>query len=91
MTRQADVPSRPIWSPGRAGVMQQPNRGTQGPAAICAVPDFKPVILAGDAWRFFLTKPRTLARPTTQPWPDCRRPTRPINSDGGIIRLTGGE
>jgi len=38
--------------------MQQLSGGTRGPAAIFAVPDSKPVILAGDAWRFFLKQSR---------------------------------
>jgi len=51
------VPAGPVTA-ARPGVMQQLNGGSWGPAAICAVPDFKPVILAGDAWRFFLKQSR---------------------------------
>jgi len=51
------VPAGPVTAAG-PGVMQQLNGGSWGPAAICAVPDFKPVILAGDAWRFFLKQSR---------------------------------
>ena len=36
------------------GVVQRLAGGSKGAAAICAVPDFKPIVLAGDVWKFFL-------------------------------------
>lgn len=51
------VPDGPV-APAGPGVMQQLSGGARGPAAICAVPDFKPVVVAGDAWKFYVKQIR---------------------------------
>jgi hypothetical protein len=84
------VPADPV-TPAGPGVIQQLNGGTRGPAAICAVPDCKPVILAGDAWRFFLKQARD-ASPADYP-ALAGLPVADETDHLGrrIIRLMGGE
>jgi len=84
------VPDGPV-TPAGPGVMQQLSGDSRGPAAICAVPDFKPVILAGDVWRFFLKQSRD-ASPADYP-ALAGLPTADGADQLGrrIVRLTGGE
>lgn len=74
--------------PGRASCKQL-SGGTRGPAAIFAVPDAKPVILAGDAWRFFLKQSRD-ASPADYPALASLPVADQTSSERRIIRLSGG-
>lgn len=82
------VPDGPVSAAG-PGVMQQLSGGTRGPAAVFAVPDAKPVILAGDAWRFFLKQSRD-ASPADYPALAGLPVADQTSSGQRIIRLSGG-
>lgn len=51
------VPAERV-TPAEPDVIQHLTGGIRGPAAICAVPDFKAVVLVGDVWKFFLKQCR---------------------------------
>ena len=82
------VPDGPVTTAG-PGVMQQLSGGTRGPAAIFAVPDSEPVILAGDAWRFFLKQSRD-ASPADYPALVGLPVADETSSGRRIIRLSSG-
>jgi len=82
------VPDGPVTAAG-PGVMQQLSGGSRGPAAIFAVPDSKPVILAGDAWRFFLKQSRD-ASPADYPALAGLPVADESSSRRRVIRLSGG-
>ena len=84
------VPAERV-TPSGPGVIQHLTGGTRGPAAICAVPDFKPVVLVGDVWKFFLKQCRDASPADYLALAGLPVPMRLISWKGGSSGSAGGE
>lgn len=80
-----------LITPAGPGVIQHLIGRNQEPAAICAVPDHKPVVIGGDPWRFILKQCRDAS-----PADYLAMAGLPVSDDTSrtgqrVIRLAGGE
>ena len=84
------MPAEPV-TPAGPGVIQRLTGGSPGSAAICAVPDFKPVVLAGDAWKFILKQCRDASPADYLALAGLPVTDETGHREGQVIRLSGGE